>query len=154
MRNNSNIFARAYETHKQFDTPVLYADLKCGRNVNSEDELQIACLNWFNAVFQGNNQRKIHHSPNGGSRNVIEAAKFKRMGVRPGFPDLWVSLGQGRTGYIELKFGKNGLTDKQKEYRDFLLSEGHQWALCRTVDEFIATLKQWGVYHSKGGLNE
>lgn len=148
MRNSrhGNIFQRKYETERQFDGRVIYADLKYGRNVNSEDELQQACVTWFNTVFPGTRRFKLHHSPNGGKRNQIEAAKFKRMGVRAGFPDLWISLGNGKTGYIELKFGKNGLTPAQEDYRDFLKSEGHQWALCRSVDEFIKTLKEWGIY--------
>ena len=33
---------------------------------------------------------RLYHTPNGGYRNVAEAAHFKRMGVRPGVPDLFL----------------------------------------------------------------
>lgn len=32
----------------------------------------------------------LHHSPNGGKRNIIEAKKFKDMGTQAGFPDLFL----------------------------------------------------------------
>ena len=118
----------------------------------SEDALQQQIVRWFDIVFPEAERKRLHHSPNGGSRNQLEAIKFKRMGVRAGFPDLWLSLGDGRTGYIELKVGKNDLTEHQKEYRDLLLRDGNKWALCRSLDEFITTLREWGIY--KGGKNE
>lgn len=33
---------------------------------------------------------KFHHSPNGGWRHIHTAVKLKRMGVSPGFPDLFI----------------------------------------------------------------
>ena len=114
--------------------------------------MQQQIVRWFDIVFPEKEHKRIHHSPNGGSRNQLEAIKFKKMGVRAGFPDLWISLGEGRTGYIELKVGKNDLTEHQKEYRDLLLRDGHKWALCRSLNDFINTLHDWGIY--KGGKNE
>lgn len=150
----SDVFRRMQVAEYRREIGVQYLSFAGGRAISSEDDLQQACVCWFNTQFPGDKQLKLHHSPNGGKRNEIEAAKFKRMGVRAGFPDLWISLGDGKTGFIELKFGKNGLTLSQQNYRDFLKKEGHQWALCRSLDEFIATLKEWGVYQSKGDKNE
>ena len=47
----------------------------------------------------------IHHSPNGGKRNAREAAKFKRMGTRSGFPDLFLAYPNKQYAglFIELK---------------------------------------------------
>lgn len=44
-----------------------------------EDKLQKAILTYFDYKYP---QYKLllHHSPNGGKRNAIEAAKFKQMG--------------------------------------------------------------------------
>src|SRR5690606_17520809 len=58
-----------------------------------------------------------HHSPNGGHRDIREAAKFKRLGTSAGFPDL--ELPYARKGYhglyIELKRVKGGkLSDRQE----------------------------------------
>lgn len=52
-----------------------------------EDKLQKACVKWFDYTYP-KYRLTLHHSPNGGKRNSIEAAKFKQMGVRAGFPDL------------------------------------------------------------------
>lgn len=123
--------------------------MKTLRARNHEDHLQEQCIAWFEAFFRGSERLRIHHSPNGGKRNLIEAAKFKRMGVRAGFPDLWISLGNGQTGFIELKYGRNGLTDAQKTYRDFLIEQGYRWALCRSLDEFISALQNWGLMKNK-----
>ena len=52
-----------------------------------EDKLQKACVKWFDYAYP-KYRLTLHHSPNGGKRNSIEAAKFKQMDVRAGFPDL------------------------------------------------------------------
>lgn len=58
--------------------------------------------NWLNA-------KRLFwlHVPNGGSRNVVEAAKLKRMGVRPGCPDFLILSPPKFLGYshvaLELK---------------------------------------------------
>ncbi len=54
-----------------------------------EDRLQIACVRWFRIQYP---EHLIHHSPNGGKRNAIEAKKFKDMGVVAGFPDLFIAV--------------------------------------------------------------
>ena len=59
----------------------------------SEDALQKQIVRWFDIVFPEKEHKRIHHSPNGGSRHKLEAIKFKKMGVRAGFPDLWISFG-------------------------------------------------------------
>lgn len=45
-----------------------------------EDKLQKACVKWFDYAYP-KYRLTLHHSPNGGKRNSIEAAKFKQMGV-------------------------------------------------------------------------
>ena len=52
-----------------------------------EENTQIQCVKWFEYAYP-KLSLLLHHSPNGGMRNVIEAARFKAMGTRRGFPDL------------------------------------------------------------------
>lgn len=79
-----------------------------------------------------------HHSPNGGYRNAVEAAKFKRMGTSPGFPDLiipYIRKGYGGL-FVELKRKEGGtLSAYQKEWRDFLIKEGYAWYEAKGFDE-------------------
>ena len=42
----------------------------------------------------------LHHIPNGGSRDVVEAAHMKRQGVKSGVPDLHLPVPRG--GYASL----------------------------------------------------
>lgn len=71
---------------------------------------------------------KFSASANGGSRNYIEAAKFKRMGVSAGFPDIEIPLPvKPYHGlYIEIKRLKGGrVSDLQKEWLDYLNKHGY-----------------------------
>ncbi len=102
-----------------------------------EDALQISCIKWFDLQYW-HITKLLHHSPNGGFRNVREAARFKKMGVRSGFPDFILLI--PRHGYgslcIELKVGKNTQTENQQEFELMAISHGIKYVICRSFDEF------------------
>jgi hypothetical protein len=104
--------------------------------MNKEDALQIACVTWFKCQFPN---VTIFHPKNGGSFNAIEGAKFKKMGVLPGVPDLFIMRAKnGFNGmFIELKVDKNTQTDSQKEFERKALMEGFTYLVVRSVDEFM-----------------
>lgn len=87
----------------------------------------------------------LHHSPNGGKRNAREAARFKRMGVRAGFPDLQLLIAsQGYIGlFLELKAGKGTQTDSQKQYQSTLQAQGYKYVVIRTIEEFQAEVESY-----------
>ena len=114
--------------------------------VNSEDELSIACVKWFDRVI--GDRFGLIHIPNGGSRNLIEAAKFKKMGVRAGTPDYLVCKNGAPVGWLEFKWGRNGLTENQRQFKE-QVSCAFKWAEIRTFADFISTLEEWGVYKKK-----
>lgn len=60
----------------------------------TEDQVQQVVLNWSRRQTYKSRPLfdYLHHSPNGGSRHPVEAAKFKRMGVKAGYPDLILIL--------------------------------------------------------------
>jgi len=108
---------------------------------HNEDQLQKACIRWFDYVHR-DIRLLLHHSPNGGHRNAAEAAKFKEMGVRAGFPDLILLLpsNNGRYAFlcIELKTEKGRQTDLQKEYENMINTHtAGKYVVCRSLDEFI-----------------
>ena len=87
-----------------------------------------------------------HHSPNGGYRDYAEGAKFKRMGVSPGFPDF--ELPYARKGYhglyIELKRLNGGrLSEHQIWWRDFLLKGGYAWYEAKGAGECIRIVSEY-----------
>lgn len=81
--------------------------------------------------------------PNGGSRNRAEAARMKAGGIKAGVWDLMLPV--ARNGYhglwVEMKHGKNGLTDKQTEWGDRMRLAGYKtvkaWS-ARQAQEAIA----------------
>lgn len=83
--------------------------------------------------------------PNGGVRNPREAARLKRMGVRPGVFDLHFLLDEGRLGVIELKVKPNGLTPEQKIFQSWVLESGGSAATCYSIKDVYDTLVSWDV---------
>ncbi len=87
----------------------------------SYEQIKLATWLWKKGI-------KFTASANGGSRNAIEGAKFKRMGVSPGFPDVEIPLPvKPYHGlYIELKRVKGGkVSDVQQEWLDYLNDKGY-----------------------------
>lgn len=130
----------------QFMTVVEYHQLSYGRYVNSEDQLQKTIVHIWRSHTPKDEWFRLFHPANGGKRNAIEAAKFKEMGVVAGMADLVCLLPEGKVGFIELKFGKNGTSVYQDDFARFCKVSGYPYALCRTVDEALDTLKSWGAY--------
>lgn len=79
----------------------------------------------------------ILHVPNGGKRTRIEGAKFKRLGVRAGIPDLFLPIQkQGYGGlFIELKVDKGKVSTKQKEWIENLNINGYKAVVCYGFEE-------------------
>lgn len=74
----------------------------------------------------------LFHIPNGGSRNRLEAANLKRQGVKAGGPDLCLPVARGKYHglYIEMKYGKNKVSEKQSEWLAALQVQGYSIAVC------------------------
>lgn len=116
-------------------------DLKQDNWIGSEDDFQIAVarlldasgLDWF-------------HVPNGGKRNAREGAKFKRMGVKSGISDCIIITPTllGHVGLcIELKVGKNTMTDNQYQWKDKFLVCGWAYFLAYGIEEVENILKKY-----------
>lgn len=114
---------------------------------NLEDKEQIALMQW--AAFQKYNDEKVadflHHSPNGGSRNAIEAAKFKRMGVKAGFPDLFLFVPNGLFFglFIELKAKGGRVTENQSIVMQRLTEQGYCCKVCYGAEQAIDEIKSY-----------
>ena len=87
----------------------------------------------------------IVHIPNEGKRSAAYGAKMKRMGLRSGFPDLFVPLARG--GYhglfIEMKAEGGRATPDQKKWVDKLNSYGYRATVCVGADAAINELNQY-----------
>lgn len=79
---------------------------------------------------------RILHIPNGGSRHPAEAVHLKRMGVKPGVPDLLLPYPAG--GYhglwIEMKSKIGKPSALQKDWIEWLRSVGYAAWVCMGME--------------------
>lgn len=114
--------------------------------MRSEDTEQIAVVQW--AQYNMNHYPELkwlHHCPNGGSRNRLEAVKLKQMGVKAGVSDLCLPYPKGiYCGlYVEMKFGDNRQQGTQKEFLADMAKAGHFVATCYSAEEAISVITEY-----------
>lgn len=109
-----------------------------------EDRLHTACVRWFDLQYP-HLRLRLHHSPNGGKRNLVEAAKFKAMGVRAGFPDLLLLVSRGGSPFlgVELKTSKGRQSEAQKAYQEEFEAMGAKYVVVRSVLQFIQVVTEY-----------
>ena len=102
--------------------------------VPSEEEEQVALFNWAKMQEGKYPELKLmFHIPNGGLRSKSEAARFKRAGVKPGVPDIFLPCARGNYHglFIELKKLTGGRTSKeQKAWITALENAGYAASVC------------------------
>lgn len=96
--------------------------------------------------------------PNGGSRNIIEAANLKAQGVMAGVSDLILLL-PNKVYFIELKNpnGKGRQSPAQREFEDNVRAYGNEyllWDNWAQVEQFVnAHRQEVGNFMEVGGTN-
>lgn len=96
--------------------------------------------------------------PNGGSRNIIEAANLKAQGVMAGVSDLILLLPK-KVYFIELKNpnGKGRQSPAQREFEDNVRAYGNEyllWDNWAQVEQFVnAHRQEVGNFMAVGGTN-
>jgi hypothetical protein len=85
----------------------------------------------------------LYAIPNGGSRNIIEAANLKRQGVKSGVPDLCLPVARnGYHGlYIELKTAKGRTSENQDAWIAELRGQGYRVEVAMGCEEAIEILR-------------
>ena len=88
------------------------------------------CLKW------------MHHIPNGGSRNKIEAARLKAQGVKRGVPDIFLPYPSGKYHglYIEMKYGKGKVSPEQQEFLEYASGVGYKTAVCYNMLQAVKVI--------------
>ena len=85
---------------------------------HTESDEQQALFQWSKLIQTQYPELKLLHSiPNGGKRNLIEAVRMKREGVKAGVSDIFLPVARGEFHglYIELKV-KGGKTSPSQEW--------------------------------------
>jgi len=81
----------------------------------------------------------LFHVPNGGKRNIREAVRLKRQGVKAGIPDIYLDVPNGKYHglRIELKVAPNKPTKNQIKYIDMYNELGYKAVFCYSADKAI-----------------
>jgi len=126
----------------KFSYPFVQGVSKKRKGLGKEDQSQMACVRWFSLQYPN---ILLHHSPNGGSRHLLEGAKFKKMGTVAGFSDIFIMKpARGFHGlFVELKVKPNKLTDKQEEFLQKAKAERYATAVCYSFEEFVKVVTQY-----------
>lgn len=107
--------------------------------IADEDAEMVAFFEWAKRM-EGKipEMRLVHHVPNGGHRHPRVAMQLKRMGVKPGIPDIEIPVPRrGFTGaHVEMKRTKGGrLEDEQRKVLLALQEQGR----------FVFEAKGWDI---------
>jgi hypothetical protein len=89
----------------------------------------------------------FNHCASGEYRTAATAGRLKRMGVKPGWPDLVLLSPAGRAYFLELKRKGEKLTPSQRAFEDFCETGGQRFAhaVAWSFDEALGWLKMWGA---------
>jgi hypothetical protein len=110
----------------------------------SEDDFQISAARFLDTLgllwFHPANERKTKsYELKSGQKISLEGIHLKRKGVKRGVPDCMIQEPYG--GYIgfaiELKVGRNTLTEEQKWWLSELEKRGWKTLVTWSFDEFI-----------------
>lgn len=94
-------------------------------------------INWLNNYLQ--KKGKLQAIRRHGTPRIIKGRRVKNSSN--GEPDVQIQA-RGRTGYAELKVGKNGLTQNQIDFRDRAKLQGCLYCVPRSLNEYARFLEQ------------
>ena len=114
-----------------------------------EHIIQSACVRWFNYQWP-QYSGLLFAVPNGGARSKATAGKLKAEGVVPGVADLILLVPKLMmiemnpfilcALCIEMKTAKGRQSHEQKEWQAKVESKGYKYAVCHSLDEFMAVV--------------
>lgn len=111
---------------------------------HEESQIQRACVKWFGLQHRSLDGL-LFAVPNGGRRGRVEAAIMKAEGVYPGVADLLLLVPRGKWHglAIEMKTQKGKQSVSQVVWQNKVMSQGYDYHVCRSVDEFIELVEDY-----------
>lgn len=112
-------------------------------NEATEQKMVIEWCEWNSNKFE--ELKYIFHCPNEAKRSPRLGAELKRLGMRPGVPDLLLLAPKGEfLGLaIEMKYGKNKCTREQIKWLEWLHKQGYKCEVCWSSEEAIEVIKNY-----------
>jgi len=111
----------------------------------SEHAEQCALIEWADLMVATGKYPQLewlHAIPNGGHRNKITAGKMKAEGVKAGVLDLHLPVPVGGCPglWVEMKYGRNKLTETQQRWAAGMRRLGHRVEVCYSAGEAMETI--------------
>jgi len=106
-----------------------------------EQDLQIACCEWFALQYANQRGRLYMNYNNPPSAHV--GAILKRAGLLAGIADLTYLRDGGRVVFIELKTTKGTQSPNQKEFEQMVVALGFEYIVVRSFEEFVAAINSY-----------
>lgn len=110
---------------------------------SEEERLQRTIMQHFRFLHEPGVM--LFHIPNGEARSKATGARLKAMGVMAGAPDLIAVLPGGRCAFMEVKSLSGRQSKEQRAFQDVCAAGQTPYAIVRTLDEALETLRRWGV---------
>lgn len=88
----------------------------------------------------------VFHIPNGGKRNIAEAVRFKKMGVRAGVWDVCCNLPHPVFNGLWIEFKSKGgrVTKEQESFLINVIKHNCQdWSICQTLSEAMEVFETY-----------
>jgi len=129
--------------------------VKLFANPKTEAQHQINVMRWSMTVRDRYPELALlFHIPNGGSRDLREAAHMKEQGVKPGVPDLCLPVPRGKYHglYVEMKTPSGRQSQDQKWWAKKLREQGYFVALARGWGSAVHVI-EWYLNQEGGGDN-
>jgi hypothetical protein len=97
------------------------------------------------ARLQDSRLNLCYHVANERVCSVGAGKKLKSKGVRAGVPDITINIPSYpyHGMFIELKYGKNALSEAQAEFGKLAKIQGYQFKVCYSADDAIAELNNY-----------
>lgn len=112
--------------------------------LRAESSTQRAFIAWFR--MQHREYAPLCFAvPNGGSRNVKEAAGLKAEGVVAGVADILLTVPRGGFGALGLEFktATGRQSPAQKAWQAAFEAAGNKYAIVRSIDEAITEITKY-----------
>lgn len=122
----------------------LKTSVKLFANPKTEAQHQMNVIRWSMAVRDTYPELcLLHHIPNGGARDQIEAKHLKDQGVKPGVPDLCLPVprGQYHGMYIEMKTETGKPSLEQDWWVEEISRQGYFVEVCHGWRSAIRTIE-------------
>lgn len=103
----------------------------------TEDQIQAKIIIHFRNKYQMHGLALIHSTPNGGSRNVLEAKKLTATGLLAGVSDLIIKLPNSRFIDVEVKIPTGKQSPNQIKIESFLKNINCNYIVVYSLEDFI-----------------